>query len=133
MLDEETLNVRGNGTIIMVDLNKFKDINDQYGHVIGDKVLIHLVIKLKESGGRVVRYGGDEFIVIFDAKFSMQQIETKMEKILEYFQKINFKTEMHSFKISFSYGMAPFVNGSNLDNVIELADKAMYQNKSMKK
>jgi len=133
VLDQDKFHVRGSGTIVMVDLNKFKDINDNYGHITGDKVLIHLALKLKESGGRVVRYGGDEFIVIFDAKFSSQQIEDKMENMLEYFQKINFKIEEHSFKISFAYGLASFREGANLNSVIEAADKAMYHNKFIKR
>jgi len=133
ILDQDKFNVRGGGTIVMVDLNKFKEINDNYGHVIGDKVLIHLALKLKESGGRVVRYGGDEFIVIFDEKFSTQQIEAKMEKLLEYFQKVQFKVEEHSFKIAFAYGMASFRQGSNLNSVIDTADKAMYHNKFLQK
>lgn len=133
ILGQDKFHVRGSGSIVMVDLNKFKEINDTYGHVIGDKVLVHLALKLKESGGRVVRYGGDEFIVIFDAKFSNQQIETKIEKVLEYFQKIHFKIEENSFKISFAYGMASFTQGSILNNVIEAADKAMYHNKNTPK
>lgn len=68
--DSDRISIRESGTLVMADLNKFKQINDTYGHVVGDKVLIHIAFKLKESGGRVVRYGGDEFMIIFDAKVS---------------------------------------------------------------
>jgi diguanylate cyclase (GGDEF)-like protein len=131
ILKIDNVSLRECGTLVMIDLNKFKEINDTYGHVVGDKVLVHVVLKLKESGGRVVRYGGDEFIVIFDIKITAEEIQAKIEKILTYFQKIHFKFGEHSFKVSFSYGMAPFKNDSILEKVIELADKAMYRHKKV--
>lgn len=130
LLDHDHLTLRENGTIVLIDLNKFKDINDTYGHIVGDKVLIHVTIKLKECGGRVVRYGGDEFIVIFDSNINSSQINEKMEALLHYFEKIHFKVEEKSFKISFSYGMAPFTHGADAARVIETADKSMYKHKN---
>lgn len=132
VLEHDKLAIRDSGTIVMVDLNKFKAINDTYGHIVGDKVLIHVTVKLKESGGRVVRYGGDEFIVIFDAKISHVEIKEKMENILRYFEKIHFKVDEYSFKISFAYGMAPFTRGADIRHVIEAADKSMYKHKKGK-
>lgn len=131
VLDHDHLTLRENGTIVLIDLNKFKDINDTFGHVVGDKVLIHVTIKLKECGGRVVRYGGDEFIVIFDSNINSLQIKEKMESLLAYFDKIHFKVEDQSFKISFSYGIAPFTRGADAASVIEAADKSMYKHKSV--
>lgn len=130
ILDDDKFSLRENGTIVMVDLNKFKEINDSFGHVVGDKVLIHVTAKLKECGGRVVRYGGDEFIVIFDATITTVQIKDKMESLLHYFEKIHFKVEDQSFKISFAYGMAPFTHGEDITSVIGAADKSMYKHKS---
>jgi diguanylate cyclase (GGDEF)-like protein len=130
VLDDNHISLRENGTIVLIDLNKFKDINDTYGHIIGDKVLIHLTVKLKETGGRVVRYGGDEFIVIFDSHVNSSQIKDKMEKLLAYFEKIHFKVENQSFKISFAYGLAPFTRGADISSVIDIADRSMYKHKS---
>lgn len=130
LCDVDHISIRDSGTLVMVDLNKFKQINDTYGHVVGDKVLIHIAFKLKESGGRVVRYGGDEFLLIFDAKVSQKDIRTKMEAILEYCNHIHFKVEQNEFKINFAYGMAPFTNGTNIDTIIQAADQAMYKNKT---
>ncbi|HZF71355.1 GGDEF domain-containing protein [Sulfuricurvum sp.] len=130
VLDHDQISLRDNGTIVMIDLNKFKEINDTYGHMIGDKVLVHLALKLKESGGRVVRYGGDEFILIFDEVVSIHQIEEKIKKILHYYEKIHFKIHDISFKISFAYGIAPFTKGCDITNVLETADKAMYLQKN---
>lgn len=127
----DRISIRDSGTLVMVDLNKFKQINDQFGHVVGDKVLIHIAFKLKETGGRVVRYGGDEFIVIFDAKVSINDIRIKMEAILAYCNNVYFKVDKNEFKINFAYGIASFTNGSKIEKVIEDADKAMYTNKNV--
>lgn len=128
-LEGGNLSLRESGTLVLVDINDFKTVNDTYGHVIGDKVLIHIAIKLKESGGRIVRYGGDEFLVIFDAAVSSDTIHQKMQNILDYFHHISFKVNNHSFKSSFAYGMASFTGTSNIEAVIEEADKAMYRHK----
>lgn len=128
--NEDHISIRDSGILVMIDLNKFKQINDTYGHVIGDKVLIHIAFKLKETGGRVVRYGGDEFIIIFDVKVTEDEIHNKMKEILNYCNNVHFKVEQNQFKINFSYGMTSFKKGSNIDTIIELADKAMYVNKS---
>lgn len=129
ILDHDKLSLRESGTIVMVDLNKFKEINDNFGHNVGDQVLIHVTAKLKESNGRVVRYGGDEFIVIFDAHSTSLEIKEKMETILRYFEKVHFKFEKESFKISFAYGLAPFTRGADILHVVESADKSMYKHK----
>jgi diguanylate cyclase len=126
--DQESM--RESGTFVMIDLNKFKMINDTYGHVIGDKVLMHVALKLKETGGSVVRYGGDEFIVIFHSKISSDRVHEKIEKTLHYFKKIHFKAGGNKeFKIDFAYGLADFIKGKEYISVVETADKAMYDHK----
>ncbi|MFA6396734.1 MAG: GGDEF domain-containing protein [Sulfurimonas sp.] len=130
LADHDKLHLRGEGTLVLIDLNRFKEINDTYGHLIGDKVLTHVALKLKESGGRVVRYGGDEFFLIFDHHQSLHAIEMKMKKMLAYWNKISFKSDSYNFKITFSYGITTFTNGSEAEEVISKADKAMYAHKS---
>jgi len=132
LLNDDHLRLRGEGTLVLIDINRFKEINDTYGHIIGDKVLTHLALKLKESGGRVVRYGGDEFLLIFDQDQTIQDIETKMKNMLAYWKKTSFKSENYNFKITFSYGTASFSEGSEAETVISNADKAMYRHKSEK-
>lgn len=130
LLDISKLRLRDSGTLVMIDLNKFKEINDAYGHVVGDKVLALVATKLRETGGRVVRYGGDEFIIVFDKTLSHVQIKTKIESILNYFRKVNLKVGEYSFKIDFAFGMSSFSNDAEVLAVIESADKEMYSNKN---
>lgn len=129
LADHDRLHLRGEGILVLIDLNRFKEINDTYGHLVGDKVLAHVALKLKESGGRVVRYGGDEFLLIFDNSQAITEIEIKMELMLAYWKKISFKSEKYNFKITFSYGTVSFTNDSKVEDIISEADKAMYQQK----
>ncbi len=129
LADHDHLHLRGEGILVLIDLNRFKEINDTYGHLVGDKVLAHVALKLKESGGRVVRYGGDEFLLIFDNSQALAEIEIKMERMLDYWKKISFKSEKYNFKITFSYGAVIFTNDSKVEDIISEADKAMYQQK----
>lgn len=128
-LDTDKHRMRSAGTMVVVDLNKFKHINDTYGHIIGDKVLIHLTKKLQESGADVIRFGGDEFMMIFDAKVSSNDIQHKLDAILHTYDKTSFKVESGSFKVSFAYGITPFKEGYELSAIIDVADKAMYRHK----
>lgn len=133
LADHDRLHLRGEGILVLIDLNRFKEINDTYGHLVGDKVLAHVALKLKESGGRVVRYGGDEFLLIFDNSQAITEIEIKMELMLAYWKKISFKSEKYNFKITFSYGAVIFTNDSKVEDIISEADKAMYQQKRSRK
>lgn len=115
------------GTIGMVDLNRFKRINDEFGHVVGDKVLIHVANKLKTSGAEVVRYGGDEFLVVFDESISLMTIEKRMQTLVSNFEKIAFKSGEREFKVTFAYGLAHFKHNDTLCTILDYADKQMYQ------
>jgi diguanylate cyclase len=127
LLDADGTTLHKDGILVIIDLNKFKQINDDYGHVIGDKVLIHVAQKLKSTHGDVIRYGGDEFIILFH--HDEKNVEEKIEKVIHYFHHTHFNVDEHTFKIGFAYGIAPFIKGANRDRVIEKADEAMYRHK----
>ena len=107
-------------------------INDNYGHLIGDKVLSLVAMKLKEIGGHVIRYGGDEFIVIFDLSTTFDIASDKLETLIKYFNKIYIKAGNHQFQVSFSYGMTIFSPQDDVTHIIEEADRAMYLQKHSK-
>jgi diguanylate cyclase len=125
--DKQTMSL--DGVIAMIDLNKFKHINDTYGHVVGDKILVHIAHKLKEIGGHVVRFGGDEFLVVFGNGESVAKIEKKIDSMLLHCAKTSFKFATETFKVSFAYGVTAFEKGAELSSVIDFADKAMYLHK----
>ena len=117
------------GVLALIDMNYFKQINDTYGHITGDKVLAYMAAQLMRTGGDVVRYGGDEFFVLFRSGVSLEKAMNKMHAIREAVMKKLFKTQEKTFKISFSVGLTPFKGGDSLSDAVEAADTRMYQDK----
>jgi len=128
-LDEPAQKFTADGTLAIIDLNYFKLINDNYGHIIGDKVLVFMANQLRKTLGNVVRYGGDEFIIVCPASSSPQTALEKLVKLREEILKKNIKTKEASFKVSFSIGTEAFKEGELLVDIIDKADKNMYEDK----
>jgi len=118
------------GTLAIIDLNYFKDINDTHGHIIGDKVLIYIAAQLTKSKGIVVRYGGDEFIIIFKKDTSKELVLKRLESIRSAIISKNLKIKGAAFKVSFSFGVQEFKKDDYLNNIIDSADKNMYRDKT---
>jgi diguanylate cyclase (GGDEF)-like protein len=118
------------GTLVIIDLNYFKDINDTHGHIVGDKVLIYIAAQLAKSKGIVIRYGGDEFIVIFKSNITKKDILKKFNSIRNNIISKNLKIKGASFKISFSFGAQEFKKNDYLNNIVDAADKNMYRDKT---
>ena len=115
------------GTLVMVDLNRFKRINDEYGHSVGDRVLVYIAKRLKEITHEVVRYGGDEFLLTLNASLLQEDIECKMAQLLHEIEQATFKVAEVQFKISFAYGVCAYSPNSTFIDVLDNADKAMYR------
>ena len=128
-LEEESDNFKKNGTLAIVDLNFFKLVNDTYGHIVGDKVLVFVANQLKMTKEKVIRYGGDEFIVLFGETVDQDTAFSKLNQIREKIITQKLKTGENSFRVSFSIGTYEFGEGDSLASVIELADKNMYADK----
>ena len=128
-LEENNVSFKKAGTLAMIDLNYFKQVNDIHGHIIGDKVLIYIANQLKATKANVIRYGGDEFIVLFEAKNSMHHVNSTISKIREEIISKKLKAHSSRFTVSFSYGLVTYTTGNDLAKTIELADKNMYEDK----
>jgi diguanylate cyclase (GGDEF)-like protein len=117
--------------LVMIDLDNFKAVNDKYGHLSGDKVLIslgQLLIQSIRDTDYVGRYGGEEFMVVFsDTDFNV--IETKINDILTAFLQINYTVYEQSFYCSFSAGLASSTHHEKLSELISSADAALYKAK----
>lgn len=117
------------GHLAFVDLNHFKDVNDQFGHIIGDKVL-HVIGKvlMKVPNTTAIRFAGDEFIIL-----SEQHDEDEIHKILhtvnQNLLKTPFKHNTELFYIDFSFGIASFKAKDSFKKVLEEADTKMYNYK----
>ncbi len=122
-----------NGVLTFIDLDKFKVINDSYGHIAGDKVLFLISNVLQKlEGVDVIRYGGDEFIMISFEK-DLDYIEEYISKINEGFRTKSFKFQGHTFKVSLSSGSASFKAGRNFHEITGIVDEKMYEVKRAKK
>ena len=124
-----------NGTFVFLDLNKFKDINDTFGHIVGDQVLKYLVKflkeKLKNDEVNIIRFAGDEFIIIFNERSSKKlNVDNVMENIKKEVETKRLKTaRVNNIQFSFSYGIVNFSKNDLYDNILENADRLMYEKK----
>lgn len=115
-------------TLIMIDIDHFKSVNDQYGHQVGDSVIQNLSLYLRQNlryNDPVGRYGGEEFAVLLDT--DENQALNVIDKIRAGFSEFE-HTHTTSFKITFSCGLASWKN-QGLEKLVEQADSALYQAK----
>ncbi|MCW8929399.1 MAG: EAL domain-containing protein [Gammaproteobacteria bacterium] len=116
---------------MMLDLNRFKEINDTLGHHIGDRLLIDVGKRLKKvlrDMDTVARLGGDEFAILLpDAnKQNAVAIAKKINNLIE----APFKVHSYTLQISVSIGISEFPNDSNdMNTLMQHSDVAMYQSK----
>jgi len=116
--------------LIFIDLDNFKILNDNYGHMFGDKVIKKTADIIKSSIRDIdfaFRFGGDEFVVIVVAR---QNVLLKIVKRIK--EKIN-KAVIENVKLQASIGYAHFPTEGDIQSVIDLADKRMYEEKRIKK
>lgn len=115
--------------LMFIDVNKFKSINDTYGHEIGDKVLIRVASILTEATRKndvVARYGGDEFLILLPNIKMIDNYKVIASRITNNKNKI-INIDEKQIKISLSIGVSFFPkDGDNIDKLIVKADKAMY-------
>ena len=115
--------------IIFIDLNNFKPVNDEFGHMAGDQVLIAIANRLRKAvrqSDTVSRIGGDEFVLILDELKSADGARRVAEKVLE---AISVPYEIGGQKraVSASLGISLYPDhGTSLDQLIHVADLAMY-------
>ncbi|HKL74427.1 MAG TPA: GGDEF domain-containing protein [Halanaerobiales bacterium] len=122
--------------ILFLDIDKFKRINDEYGHNIGDHVLKNIAVRLKsnlKSKDCLARLGGDEFVIMIADLGSKEQAEEIGYRILKVFDE-PIVIEGQQLKINISGGISIYPeDGKELENLIKNADYAMYQAKKGEK
>ena len=118
--------------VLFVDLDRFKEINDTFGHAVGDKVLVNVAILLKSSVREVdtvARLGGDEFVVLIDMIDDSRHVTIIVRKLHNLFQHA-IQTEGREIHVYASIGVGMFPgDGKDADELIHKADLAMYYSK----
>ena len=114
--------------LLMLDLDHFKQFNDTYGHITGDKALVKVAEILKKDLrdiDTVARYGGEEFAIILpgvDEKLALRTAE-RIRKDLENYR---FKVVNGKFRLTLSIGISIYEKGIGGEEMVERADKALY-------
>ncbi len=116
--------------VLMIDLNKFKGINDTYGHAAGDTVLITVAQRLVSAvraSDTVARLGGDEFALIIESVAERDQIDTLGQKLVDLLTEDVTLESGEVVSVGGSIGIAWYPkDGENLKDILDVADQAMY-------
>lgn len=129
----ELLKKKKGGLFCLLDCDKFKKINDTYGHATGDEILIQLAEALQRAcreNDIVMRLGGDEFAMYLPGMPNEKMAEGFFERLFAQIDKISI-SEMNGEKISVSLGasLCSDHDGATFDTLYHKADKAMYKSK----
>jgi len=121
-------------SVVMIDSDNLKVVNDTHGHNAGNELLQHLIRKVGEELRRtdvVARYGGDEFIIMLPETERAGALETA-ERIRKAFEAARFDYRGNNLGVTISLGLASYPeDGSNVDVIVDKADKALYRAKRL--
>jgi diguanylate cyclase (GGDEF)-like protein len=118
-------------SLIFMDIDYFKNINDRYGHLVGSKVLVEmgqLLLKNLRTVDIVTRYGGDEFVIVLPQTppSAATQIAERIRISIE--KNVFMKKEGYSLKMTASFGVTSYPESAkSKEELIKLADEAMYK------
>ncbi len=131
---DETARARRSGdhlSVILFDLQNFKHINDTYGHLIGDEVLMEVARRFQSAlrkGDILGRYGGDEFVVVLPSA-TYRQAERAAQRIIELLEP-PILARGQAFHVKVNAGIATFPeDGADIFTLLEVADQRMYKAK----
>ena len=128
---DKSIQSRFYGALLFIDVDKFKSVNDTYGHAVGDGLLIAFSKRIIEICGRkevACRFGGDEFL-LFLLGYDETDTRTICERLVKSMRE-PFEISGHKFSLSTSVGAALFPkDATNIDDLLERADAALYVSK----
>lgn len=118
--------------LIFLDLDGFKQLNDRFGHLLGDRILVMVAQRLKQvarSTDMVARLGGDEFALVLSGLPNMDEIERVAERVLA-LMSAPFSIDGKHYELSASLGITVFpFDSADMATLLRHADQAMYQAK----
>ena len=118
--------------LLILDIDDFNKINDTYGHIAGDKILIFIANILKKTlrdGDKVFRYGGEEFVIILN-RITPEACLEITNRILELVRNNQLIYKGESINVTMSIGTTKYDKGDTPDSLIDRADKALYKSKT---
>ncbi len=117
--------------LVVLDIDHFKRVNDQYGHLVGDKVLQAISKELTKSIREtdfVARFGGEEFVILLP-ETNLEEAEIAMNNIREKIAALKLKFINENEPVTASFGITAFTLGNSIETLFTQADKALYQAK----
>ena len=119
-------------SVLFIDLDRFKNINDSHGHNVGDKILIEVASRLQETlrdSDTIARNGGDEFSILIENMKGIREPFVVANKIIDSMNK-KFVVDGHNVHIGASVGISTYpLDGDDALELLKLADTAMYEAK----
>lgn len=125
-----------NLSICTIDINNLKDVNDKFGHDVGDRFLFEFAEAFRNS--KIIdnifgRVGGDEFLIIFK-NLDKEGVEEQITVVKQYLKNNLFDTGNTKIEISFAHGIAFYgIDSKEISELFKLSDKRMYEDKHMQK
>lgn len=119
-------------SVVMLDIDHFKKVNDKYGHLVGDQVITSLANLLRQQLRKtdmIGRYGGEEFLLVLP-DCPIEKAFAVVDQLRQAFARFPFVTENSSFHCTFSAGISDGSKGELVDQVIDQADQALYISKA---
>ncbi|OYT91855.1 MAG: hypothetical protein CFE43_11435 [Burkholderiales bacterium PBB3] len=121
---------QGSFSILFIDLDRFKSVNDNYGHTVGDLLLQAVAMRVRmcvREGDLVARLGGDEFVVLVEADHQQDEVAHIAKKLQTVLEPIHTLGE-HRLQVTASIGISSYPqDGTELDVLLRNADSAMYR------
>ncbi len=133
IVDKEISHGEGPYTIILQDVDHFKQINDEFGHATGDEVLIEIVKLVQQNLGPndvFVRWGGEEFLILLRG-YSFEDATATAEKIRSDFEQCLLEGNQQKIAVTLSQGLCQVESLDNFPQIIHQADKLLYQAKAL--
>ena len=118
--------------ILFVDIDNFKNINDAYGHEVGDLVLKMVARTLAgnvRTGDYVIRWGGEEIVIILSGYFTINKLEGIADKLRALVQQSEVRTMDHVITVTVSLGATLITEDDTGETAVKRADDLMYQSK----
>ncbi|OGB54077.1 MAG: hypothetical protein A2503_16465 [Burkholderiales bacterium RIFOXYD12_FULL_59_19] len=121
----------GTFSLVLVDIDHFKNINDQFGHDIGDDVLVALSRAFERSAREqdiVSRWGGEEFLILLPNTAQADAFE-QAERLRQLLDSDALQIERYPHRVTASFGVCEFAPGDSLESLLKQTDVALYQAK----
>jgi diguanylate cyclase (GGDEF)-like protein len=134
-LEDEWARVQRTGTVFciaMLDIDYFKPVNDEHGHVFGDLVLADLANKLVDGlrpYDRIYRYGGEEFLLLLP-ETSLEEAQVVLNRLRDVIAENKIGVGKKTVRLTVSIGLTQYDTESDIPTLIKQADAALYQAKN---